>query len=461
MSDANTPEPAEPPVRSPKPPLPLYVWVLIAVVLAIPVGFGLGADAQRYDSAPVWIQRALEAFAVALELAPRLILRALGALAAPLIVLAILNAIVANVIRGRQGLVMMAYYLFNTTVAMVLGLTIAGLVRPGSGATLERPESEAPRIIDRLLDRAEPKALGPRASVAEIIDQMVPSSVGEAFVSNNLAQLVLITLAIGIGLAHLRDRRGEPIRSQIKLVADLLNVGFELLMKVLLWIVALVPFAVFGVVAIGLAREGVALFFQLGWFIGAVLIGLVLQLVLYVAEVAGIGRIGPLRFLGGSTNVMAMTFSSSSTAATIPITLRSLTERLGISRTSSQLAACVGTNFNNDGTALYQSMVVMFLAQAMGMSIGGTDFFLIMLTTLLASAGAGGIPSGSFVTLPLILASVQVPDFQLPLLLTIDWFVDRCRTTVNVLGDMTVAILLERTEPPEPAALVASENDDA
>src|SRR5215472_2554888 len=152
----------------------------------------------------------------------------------------------------------------------------------------------------------------------------------------------------------------------------------------------------------------------------------------------------PLRFIRGAFDVMASTFSTSSTAATIPVTLKSL-QRLGISRESSQLAACVGTNFNNDGTALYQATAVLFMAQALGFNLGPVDQLIIVVTTLVASVGAGGIPSGSFVTLPLIFAAVGLPADKIPVLLTIDWFLDRCRTTSNVLGDMTVAVLLDRT----------------
>ena len=122
-----------------------------------------------------------------------------------------------------------------------------------------------------------------------------------------------------------------------------------------------------------------------------------------------------------------------------------MTGKLGISRESSQLAACVGTNFNNDGTALYQSAAVLFMAQASGFELGPVDQLIIVLTTLVASVGAGGIPSGSFVTLPLIFAAVGLPADKIPVLLTVDWFLDRCRTTSNVLGDMTVAVLLDRT----------------
>jgi DAACS family dicarboxylate/amino acid:cation (Na+ or H+) symporter len=429
--------------------LPLYAWVVLAVVLAIPAGMLLGADGSWFDRIPGPARVLLRVLATGMDLAPVLIIRALGSLAAPLVVLAILSAIVTNEIRGRQGARMMGFYLINTLVAMVIGLSVSNLIRPGEGADLgasTAASEENPRLIDRLIDRPPPKAMAPSKTVTEILVDMVPRSVGDAFASNNLAQLVLMTVAFGIALAKYRDEQRRAGETTYRTMVDVLVVGFELLMRILLWVVAMVPIAVFGVVAISLAREGFGLFLRLGWFIAAVLAGLGCQVVWYLAQVGVLGRFGPFRFLKGSADVLAMTFSTASTAATIPITLKALTDRLGVSRASSQLAACVGTNFNNDGTALYQAVAALFFAQALGANLSLTDQIVVMLTTLLASVGAGGIPSGSFVTLPLIFAAVQLPVEALPLLLTIDWFLDRCRTTVNVIGDMTVAVLLDRTE---------------
>jgi Na+/H+-dicarboxylate symporter len=112
----------------------------------------------------------------------------------------------------------------------------------------------------------------------------------------------------------------------------------------------------------------------------------------------------------------------------------------------------VGTNFNNDGTALYQAAAVLFIAQALGVPLDLFDQIVLGLTTIVASIGAGSIPSGSFVTLPLIFAAVGLPAEKIPLLLTVDWFLDRCRTTCNVLGDITVAVLLDRSAALESAA---------
>lgn len=397
--------------------VPLYVWVIVAVVLAIPIGLVWGEGAGRLD------------------LLPKLIIRALSALAAPLVVLAILSAIVSNDVRGRQGGLMMVYYLINTLVAMGFALLLSNLIRPGLGA--------------QLIDLANPPTPPPRKTVTDLLIELVPRSVGDAFAQNNLAQLVLLTLALAIGLTKIRNEQQARGETSYKAAVDILNLGFELLMRVLLWVVALVPFAVLGVVASSVGqREGIAVFRSLIWLIVVVLLGLTCQVVWYLVVLALFGRRSPLRFLRGAADVAASTFSTASTAATIPITLRSLS-RLGVSRESSQLAACVGTNFNNDGTALYQATAALFMAQALDFPLGPVDQLLIVLTTLVASVGAGGIPSGSFVTLPLIFAAVGLPPDKIPVLLTIDWFLDRCRTTSNVLGDMTVAVLLDRTHVPK------------
>jgi DAACS family dicarboxylate/amino acid:cation (Na+ or H+) symporter len=436
MSNLDTSDSSAPPLDLESPPVhdepesrpggvPLYVWVIVAVIVAIPVGLFWGDDARS------------------LEILPKLILRALTALAAPLVVLAILSAIVTNEIHGRQGALMMLFYLLNTLVAMLIGLTLTNVIQPGLGASLAEPGV----VVQPLAKK----------TAIDLLVELVPRSIGEAFTQNNLAQLVLLTLALGIGLVRIRDAHRAKGDTSFPVVINLLTIGFELLMKVLMWVVALVPLAVLGIVASSVGqKEGMMVFMSLIWWIVVVVTGLGCQVIWYLLSMAVFARMSPARFLKGSLDVMASTFSTASTAATIPITLRSL-NRLGISRQSSQLTACVGTNFNNDGTALYQATAALFMAQALGFSLGLVDQVVIVLTTLVASVGAGGIPSGSFVTLPLIFAAVRLPVEKIPILLTVDWFLDRCRTTSNVLGDMTVAVLLDRAWGPKHGTLSSSE----
>jgi Na+/H+-dicarboxylate symporter len=408
--------------------IPLFVWVIGAAVMAVPVG--LLAPRELFGVK----------VATQLEIFPALIIRALTALATPLVFLAILSAIVTNDVRGRQGARMMLYYLINTVVAIAIGLVASNLIHPGVGARLDAA-SKSPATTTAA--RPEPK------TVSDLVFELVPQSIADSFAKNHLAQLVVVALALGIGLAKIRDEQRARGVTSHEVLIDLITVGFELLMRVLLWVVALVPLAVFGVVAAKIMRSGFEVFRSLGWFIVVVLAGLACQVTWYLIQLSIFARMSPLRFLRGAANVMATSFSTASTAATIPVTLKALTGPLGVSRQSSQLAACVGTNFNNDGTALYQASVVLFIAQSVGRDMTFMDQIVIVLTTVVASIGAGCIPSGSFVTLPLIFAAVALPPEQIPILLTIDWFLDRCRTSSNVLGDMTVAVLLDRTATEE------------
>jgi Na+/H+-dicarboxylate symporter len=402
--------------------LPLYGWVLVAVVVGVLTGLALGEDARS------------------LELLPKVILRGLTAMATPMVVLAILSAILTNEIRGRQGLRMMLFYLLNTLAALVISIALANLVKPGVGVSLVEPGTLP--------------SLPPRKSVTELVTELVPKSLGEALAQNNIAQLVLVALAVALALNAVRTRQLERGETSAQQAVDLIVLGFELMMKVLLWIVALVPFAVFGVVAASVGgAEALRLLESLVWLILVVVGGLACQVGWYLLLVGVVGRRSPLRFLRSASDAMAGAFSTASTGATMPITLRALEGPLGVSRASSQLAACVGTNFNNDGTALYQAAAVLFIAQALGIPLDLFDQILLALTTIVASIGAGSIPSGSFVTLPLIFSAVGLPPDKIPLLLTVDWFLDRCRTTCNVLGDITVAVLLDRTAGSEPAAV--------
>ncbi len=403
--------------------IPLYVWVIAAAVLAVPVGLAWGKGASRLD------------------ILPTLIIRLIKAIATPLVVLAILSAIVTNEVRGRQGVRMMLYYLVNTFVAITIGLVLSNVLKPGLGADLGAASSTASTPA-----KIETKGID------TLVFEMVPESIGDAFARNNLAQLVVVTLALGIGLAKIRDEQRKRGETDYLVVVRLVTVGFELLMRVLLWVVALVPIAVFGVVASNVGKEGfVSIFRSLLWFIVVVLAGLACQIAWYLTQMAVFARMSPWRFLAGVKDVMATSFSTASTGATMPITLRALTGPLRVSRPSAQLAACVGTNFNNDGTALYQAAVVLFMAQAMGSNLTLADQVVVCLTTVVASIGAGCIPSGGFVTLPLIFGAVGLSAEKIPIILTIDWFLDRCRTSSNVLGDMTVAVLLDRTaDTPEP-----------
>src|SRR5262245_35736987 len=215
--------------------VPLYVWVIGAVILAIPVGMLWGDGATR------------------LNLLPSLIIRALKALAAPLVILAILSAIVTNDIRGRQGARMMLYYLINTLVAMAIGLGLTNLVRPGAGANLggEAPPADSPtaaatrpaerRLIDELASTApKPRKRIEPKTVTDLFRDLVPDNIADALLKNNLAQLVLVTVALAIALAQIRNAQIARGEHTYRALVDALAFGFEGLSKGRRWVVALV-----------------------------------------------------------------------------------------------------------------------------------------------------------------------------------------------------------------------------
>ena len=143
-----------------------------------------------------------------------------------------------------------------------------------------------------------------------------------------------------------------------------------------------------------------------------------------------------------------MAFSTASSTATMPVTYACLRDKVGLREESASMGALVGCNFNNDGTALYEAMAALFVSQLVGRDLSLGQQLMVVLTSIIASVGAAGIPEAGIVTMPLVLRAVHLPDVYIPMLLTVDWFLDRCRTTVNVMGDMNVACLLEGKTPP-------------
>jgi DAACS family dicarboxylate/amino acid:cation (Na+ or H+) symporter len=427
----------------------MAVQVLIAVAVAVPVGLLLGVDGSHADSMPGVLRKALSALIVVLGMLPKIVLKALTAVGAPLVLLAIVTAITTNEIPGRKGLKMMLWYLLNTFVAISMGLTLSLVIRPGVGAVIDvgaLVSSGTPRLAQVLVPiqvSSEPPA---KLTIRDLILDLVPRSLGDALVRNHIAQIAFIGLAVGITLA--RMRKSEPADGPASRLVGIVTALFDMAVRILNIVVAFVPAAVFGVVAIAVAYTGFGIFTALGRLILTVLVGLAIQFVWYLILLAVRTKVSPLKFIRSLPDVLSVAFSSSSSTATLPRTLDVLQNRLGVSRASAQLAACVGTNFNNDGTALYQGAVAIFFAQAAGVPLHLAAAIALALATVVAAFGAGGIPSGSFITLPLTFALVGIPIAGLPVLLTVDWFLDRCRTSVNVAGDMTVAVLIDRDQGP-------------
>jgi DAACS family dicarboxylate/amino acid:cation (Na+ or H+) symporter len=188
---------------------------------------------------------------------------------------------------------------------------------------------------------------------------------------------------------------------------------------------------------------GLAGFKPMLWFVLAVLLALLIQACYYLVRLTFFSRFTPMQFLRGASEPLMMAFSTASSAATMPLTYAAMREKLGVREEAASLGVLVGGTFNHDGTALYEAMAALFISQAIGQHLGFSDQLLLVLMAVIASVGAAGIPEAGLVTMLAVFSAVGLPVEYIPLLLTVDWFLDRCRTAINVMGDMSVTCMLD------------------
>jgi Na+/H+-dicarboxylate symporter len=382
--------------------IPLYIRIALALALGVLIGLIMPAGWAQYFDIPA-----------------RMILRLLGAIAPPLILVAVLRALISAKVGGKLAGRMFFLLALNTIVAILIGLTVANTIQPGRHASL--PPGEAPTLTGNPL--------------TQLLDN-IPSSIIRPLVENNVIGVIFIAVAFGLAARSLETSRQRQ-------VLDALDIGFDLILKVLHWIIALVPLAVFSKVAFVVASQGFRPFIALGWFIVSVIAALALQATYYLVRIRFASWVPPLKLLRGTRDALAMAFSTASSTATMPVTYDCLREKVGLREESASLGALVGSNFNNDGTALYEAMAALFVAQMIGSDLSLLQQTLVVLTSIIASVGAAGIPEAGLVTMTLVFSAVHLPTGYIALLLPVDWFLDRCRTTINVMGDMNVSCILE------------------
>jgi Na+/H+-dicarboxylate symporter len=395
--------------------MPLYLRILIGLCAGIVVGLVLGPRAQPLD----W--------------PAKLILRMLGALAPVLILVAVIHAIMTAKIGGRMAFRMGGLLVQNTVVAILVGIAVATLLGPGKNAEVALsgpPPAVKGDVITMLLDN-------------------IPDSLLRPFVENKVIGVVLIAVAFGIAARSLTG-------SQRRTAGDLVSVGFSCILVVLHWVIALVPLAVFGKVASIVGTSGFRPFLALGSFVVAVLVALAIQGSYYLTRIRLGSWVRPQQVLAGMRDALVMAFSTASSTATMPVTYERLRSRIGLREQSASLGALVGSNFNNDGTALYEAMAALFIAQMLGVELSFAQQLMVVLTSVIASVGAAGIPEAGLVTMTLVFTAVKLPTEYIALLLTVDWFLDRCRTMINVMGDVSVACLLDGRTRAEPEPVTES-----
>lgn len=394
---------------------PLYLRILAGCLLGVLVGVLLGKRAEH------------------LAIPSQLVLRLLGALAAPLILLAVVQALMHASFPRGSGPRLALLLAINTLVAIFIGLGVANVVRPGKWTDQGKlvQEKKAEQKNDLLQEFTE--------SLQKFLDNIPKSVLGPLGDGGQVISVILLAIAFGIALRRLKDVR-------IASVADLVDVSFRTLIILLHWVIEVIPLAVFGTVASIVGTKGFGAFVGLGAFVVAVLIALALQMTYYLVRIYFGSWVRPWHVLRGVRDALVMAFSTASSTATMPLTYACLREKVGLRERSASLGALVGANFNNDGTALYEAMAALFISQLIGIDLTLWQQLLVVLTSVAASVGAAGIPEAGLVTMTLVFNAVGLPIAYIPILLTVDWFLDRCRTAVNVMGDVNVSCLLDGKE---------------
>lgn len=364
----------------------------------------------------------------------RLVIQAIKGAATPLLFLSIVLAVTQTNVSARAGVRLVFFALFNTSVALLLGLLLTNVFQPGRVLG---------KAVGQAMSGSAAEYAGKKIDFVKTIASYVPTDMVSPFANNAVISVVILAVLLGAGLRAARHRAPEmPGFGYI-------GAALEALLKAVEWVlgavIRLVPFAVFCSVARTVAQHGYAPLAGLGVYVVVILAGLALHVAItFHAWLVLYAKIRLRDFWRVAREPVVYALGTNSSLATLPITLHAL-RRLRVSPAASALGACVGTNLNNDGIVLYEGMAFLMVAQALGVQLSLGDQFLAAACCIVAAMGVAGIPEAGFVSLALVLNTVGLPIDLLPLLLGVDWIVARARSVTNVLSDMLLSILVDRS----------------
>ena len=389
----------------------LLTQILIAFVIAIILGLIFG-----------------ESIAV-LEPLGDLFLRLIKFIIAPL-VLATLVVGVASIgdpkTLGRIGSKTIIYYLLTTGVAIAIGLAVAFVISPGEGLDLNVANTEEVDINET-------------EGTVQTLLEIVPENPFSALAEAEILQIIFFAVFIGLGITLIGEK-GEPLRKL-----------FDSLSEVMFWITGIImrfaPIGVIGLVAPIIGEYGASVLLPLLKTIIAVAIACIIHAaIVYSTSVRVFAKINPLTFFKGIAPAAAVAFSTASSAGTLPVTLKNTQENLGVSNKISSFVLPLGATINMDGTAIYQGVAVIFIAQFYDLNLSFTALLTVVLTTVLASIGTAGVPGAGMIMLAMVLSSINLPLEGIALIAGIDRILDMCRTAVNIVGDAACAVSVAGSE---------------
>jgi Na+/H+-dicarboxylate symporter len=379
-------------------------------------------------------------------------LEPLGAAFIRLITMVVIPLIIASIILGASSLgdlrrlgkiggKTVVYYLFTTAAAVSLGLLLSNLIEPGSRIDPATRDSLAAQFSAEA--SAQAKLAQQTPSLKDVLLGIIPRNPVKAAADFDLLPLIFFSVVFGAAISLLQ---GDSKSGVVNFFSGI-NEASTIVIR---WIMLLAPYAVFVLIGAVVARFGLDLLRSLLVYAVTVLLGLALHLFVTLALLVRVlARLNPAEFFRRIAAVQLFGFSTSSSNATLPLTLQTAEQKLGISKSVSSFVLPLGATINMDGTALYQAVAVMFIAQIYGVPMDMHAQLVIVLTATLASIGAAGVPSAGIITLIIVLQSVGLGgrlESGIALILGVDRLLDMCRTIVNVTGDLTCAAFVARTE---------------
>ena len=410
----------------------LWLQVLVGMVLGISVGVSMGPSLG-------WV-----APSTASTISDWLAFP--GKLFLALIQMIVIPLVFASIIRGlaatedleqlrRMGLRVALYFMATTALAVVIGIWLASVIKPGSfvdAAALQNSLGSVPAAVNA----AAPGVLD-IGKLPQTLIGLMPANPLSSMVESNMLQVVIFAMVVGVALVIMSPQQSKPM-------LDLLGSLQEVCMTVVKWAMWLAPFAVFGLMAQLTAKLGLNALLGMAVYVGTVLVSLLLMLVVYLMIIFFVAAQRPLAFLGAVRDVLLLAFSTSSSAAVMPLSIKTAEDKLSVRPSVSQFVIPLGATINMNGTALYQGVAAIFLAQIYGIDIGLGGMTLIVLTAVGASIGAPATPGVGIVILSMVLATVGIPASGIALIMGVDRVLDMSRTAINVCGDLVAAKLMDR-----------------
>lgn len=326
---------------------------------------------------------------------------------------------------GRIGVKAVVLYLGTTAIAIALGLALSSIIEPGAG--LNRAVTEASTV-----SKDTP-------ALVQTLLNIIPKNPIGALAEGNILQIIFFALGLGVSLVLIGEK-GKPAVKVFESLAEAMYKLTEIVMS-------FAPYGVFALMAWVSGKFGMDVLMPLIKVIGAVYIGALIHvIVFYSGFLSIVGRLNPMPYLRGITNPAAVAYTTSSSSGTLPATLKASQEELGVSKGVSSFVLPLGATINMDGTALYQGVCALFIAQAFGINLEMSDYITIIMTATLASIGTAGVPGAGLIMLSLVLTTVGLPMEGLAIVAGIDRILDMARTTINVCGDIMVSVLIAKSE---------------